>query len=147
MGSSMKTTIFNERVATALKQWHRTAKKHAKASKHHQGNGDGTSSQFSSRPATPLHGTSPLHLLHSHNRVGDSPQVSPYRAFVVGNGDQHDDLDSQFRRPHDGNEVREQETSPMARRQNSRRRPVVPPREGSDQEEANISFSDLSVRK
>ncbi|KAF2295854.1 hypothetical protein GH714_034586 [Hevea brasiliensis] len=34
MGSSIRPTIFNDRVAAALKNWHHDAKKHAKHSKH-----------------------------------------------------------------------------------------------------------------
>ncbi|XP_022756688.1 MLO-like protein 6 [Durio zibethinus] len=56
MGSNMKPTIFNERVATALRNWHHMAKKHLKQNK-------GT---FSSRPNTPSHHTSPVQLLRSH---------------------------------------------------------------------------------
>ncbi|KAK4252976.1 hypothetical protein QN277_010820 [Acacia crassicarpa] len=61
MGSSMKATIFNERVATALKKWHHTAKKNVKESKH-----SASVTPFSSRPATPTHAMSPVHLLHNH---------------------------------------------------------------------------------
>lgn len=148
MGSSMKTTIFNENVATALKHWHHKAKKHAKASKHH--NGDGTSSHFSSHPATPLHSSSPIHLLQGHNRVShfdDTPQASPYRASNVGIVDRYDDHDFQFRSPHAGSDIGEEGTSPVARRQGLRRPPIVPPKEGSDQEEADINFPDFSVGK
>ncbi|KAK7315869.1 hypothetical protein VNO77_34451 [Canavalia gladiata] len=70
MGSTMKPTIFNHRVASALKNWHHNAKKHVKNSKH--------TTPFSSRPSTPTYGMSPLHLLHRHP-VGrsDSAQTSP----------------------------------------------------------------------
>lgn len=61
MGSSMKATIFNDRVATALKNWHHTAKKNVKESRHSE-----SGTPFSSRPATPTHGMSPVHLLHKH---------------------------------------------------------------------------------
>ncbi|XP_022944838.1 MLO-like protein 2 isoform X3 [Cucurbita moschata] len=71
MGSNMKPTIFNERVATALKNWHHSAKKHMKQHR----NPDGTS-PFSSRPATPTHGMSPLHLLHKHQQSSTSPRLS-----------------------------------------------------------------------
>lgn len=150
MGSSMKTTIFNEQVGTALKEWHRTAKKNAKASKHNHG--DGTSSHVSSRPTTPLRDTSPIHLLQNFNRVShlaDSPQASPYRASDVRNGDRYDDLDSQFQHPHNVSDIKEQEEPPrpVALDRDSERPPSVPPQEESDREEADISFSDYSVRR
>ncbi|XP_065866708.1 MLO-like protein 6 [Euphorbia lathyris] len=66
MGSSMKPTIFNERVAVALRNWHQTAKKHIKQSK-------GYVTPFSSRPATPSHHTSPVHLLRHYQSEIDSP--------------------------------------------------------------------------
>jgi len=79
MGSTMKVTIFNENVAVALKNWHHTAKKHIKHNK------DSTSNTpFSSRPGTPTHGMSPVHLLHKHPRHSDSPVVSP-RAYNYEN--------------------------------------------------------------
>ncbi|KAI4351314.1 hypothetical protein L6164_005688 [Bauhinia variegata] len=72
MGSSMRPTIFNDRVAAALKNWHTTAKKHVKHSKHSEAN-----TPFSSRPTTPTYGMSPLHLLHKNPRRSDSAQTSP----------------------------------------------------------------------
>lgn len=74
MGSTMKPTIFNERVAAALKNWHHTAKKHIKESKH-----SGMASPMSSRPATPYHGMSPVHLLRNYRSEVDSYQNSPNR--------------------------------------------------------------------
>ncbi|XP_039016522.1 MLO-like protein 12 [Hibiscus syriacus] len=61
MGTNMRPTIFNERVAGALKSWHHTAKKQIKHNRHSE-----NTTPFSSRPATPTHGMSPIHLLHSH---------------------------------------------------------------------------------
>lgn len=60
MGSNMKPTVFNEKVATALKSWHHTAKKQIK----HGRNSESTT-PFSSRPTTPMHGSSPIHLLRN----------------------------------------------------------------------------------
>ncbi|GKD38814.1 MLO-like protein 12 [Tanacetum coccineum] len=70
MGSRMKPTIFSDNVSKALKTWRHTAKDHVK---------HGTHSPFSSRPGTPLHGsTSPMHLLHRHPDDSlDSPSNSP----------------------------------------------------------------------
>ncbi|KAJ1403620.1 Mlo-related protein [Sesbania bispinosa] len=75
MGSTMKPTIFNERVATALKSWHHTAKKHVKHTKNSEAN---NTTPFSSRPSTPTYGMSPVHLLHKHHAGhSDSVQTSP----------------------------------------------------------------------
>ncbi|KAK8697430.1 hypothetical protein V6N13_113580 [Hibiscus sabdariffa] len=72
MSSNMKLTIFNERVATALKNWHNTAKKHIKHNK-------GLVTPFSSRPTTPSHHASPVHLLRSRQNEIDSLNISPRR--------------------------------------------------------------------
>ncbi|XP_028782408.1 MLO-like protein 2 isoform X1 [Neltuma alba] len=76
MGSKMRPTIFNERVGSALKKWHNTARKHVKACSKHSGT---TNTPLSSAPATPTRGTSPLHLLHKHTgaRSSDSVPTSP----------------------------------------------------------------------
>ncbi|KAI3474006.1 hypothetical protein Pfo_028794 [Paulownia fortunei] len=78
MGSNMKPTIFNERVAKALRTWHQTARKQIK--KNHQ---LGSVTPMSSRPSTPLHGSSPVHLLHycksELDSVNGSPSVSNYK--------------------------------------------------------------------
>lgn len=77
MGSRMRTTIFSENVAKALKTWHHTAKKNIKHGTHSSPN-----SPFSSRPGTPLHGsTSPMHLLHRYTDNSlDSLSNSPRRS-------------------------------------------------------------------
>ena len=69
MGSNMKPTIFNDRVATALRNWHHKAKKHVKQNK-------GSVTPFSSRPNTPSHHTSPVHLLKNHRSEMDSLHTS-----------------------------------------------------------------------
>ncbi|KAE8656710.1 MLO-like protein 12 [Hibiscus syriacus] len=75
MGSNMKPTIFNERVATALKNWHQTARKHVKNTK-----GSATGTPFSSIPNTPSHHASPVHLLkHYHRSEMDTAHDSPGR--------------------------------------------------------------------
>ncbi|KAH7547920.1 hypothetical protein JRO89_XS14G0038700 [Xanthoceras sorbifolium] len=72
MGSTMKPTIFNERVAAALKNWHHTAKKNTKHGRQSESN-----TPYSSRPATPTHGMSPVHLLHNYpNRSVESYHAS-----------------------------------------------------------------------
>lgn len=73
MGSTMKPTIFNERVATALRNWHHTAKKHIKQNK-------GSVTPLSSRPTTPTHHMSPVHLLRHYRSEVDSFQNSPRKS-------------------------------------------------------------------
>ncbi|KAF8397661.1 hypothetical protein HHK36_016582 [Tetracentron sinense] len=72
MGSSMKPTIFNDEVATALRTWHHTAKKNIKENRK-----SGTVSPMSSMPTTPTHGMSPVHLLRGYRNEADSAQTSP----------------------------------------------------------------------
>ncbi|XP_048326024.2 MLO-like protein 6 [Ziziphus jujuba] len=74
MGTNMKPTIFNERVAAALRHWHKTAKKNYKT-----GNRvSEANTPFSSRPATPTHGMSPVHLLRNYrSSTADSLNASP----------------------------------------------------------------------
>ncbi|KAL0369683.1 UNVERIFIED_CONTAM: MLO-like protein 6 [Sesamum angustifolium] len=71
----MKPTIFNDRVATALRNWHHTAKKHIKQSKH-----SAPTTPTSTRPPTPSHGMSPVHLLRHHRSEMDSLQTSPRKS-------------------------------------------------------------------
>ncbi|KAH0932916.1 hypothetical protein HID58_010033 [Brassica napus] len=103
MGTSMRPTIFNDRVANALKKWHKTAKKQSKHGT------SGSNTPHSSRPATPTHGMSPMHLLHSHNRSLDyqtsfTASSSPPRFSDFGghgHGHQHFfDPESQNVSPH-----------------------------------------------
>lgn len=63
MGTTMKPTIFNERVARALKNWHHIAKEHVK-----HGGQLVSITPTSSMPSTPTRmgsSTSPIHLLHN----------------------------------------------------------------------------------
>ncbi|ESQ29281.1 hypothetical protein EUTSA_v10023372mg [Eutrema salsugineum] len=74
MGSKMKPTVFNKKVATALKSWHHKAKKQIK----HGRNSESTT-PFSSRPTTPTRGSSPIHLLrnfHKRSRSADESFVN-----------------------------------------------------------------------
>uniref|UniRef100_A0A2P2JS80 MLO-like protein n=2 Tax=Rhizophora mucronata TaxID=61149 RepID=A0A2P2JS80_RHIMU len=73
MGSSMKPTIFNEKVATALQNWHRTAKKRLKQN-------TGSTTPMSSRPATPSHHASLTQQLKYYRSEMDSSQNSPRRS-------------------------------------------------------------------
>ncbi|KAG4203646.1 hypothetical protein ERO13_A05G413100v2 [Gossypium hirsutum] len=82
MGSNMRPTIFNERVATALRNWHQQAKKHTKQNK--QSHSQNTT-PLSSRPATPTHGMSPVHLLHNYPRSVESYPTSPRLSITENN--------------------------------------------------------------
>ncbi|KAF7142427.1 hypothetical protein RHSIM_Rhsim05G0183500 [Rhododendron simsii] len=73
MGSTMKPTIFSDQVAKALRNWHQTAKKHIKQNSHSLG----MVIPLQSRPGTPLHGVSPVHLLRNHRSEIDSVIMSP----------------------------------------------------------------------
>ncbi|XP_039686105.1 MLO-like protein 6 isoform X2 [Medicago truncatula] len=68
MGSTMKPTIFNERVATALRNWHHTARKNIK---HNRGSGSQT--PFSSRSITPARSMSPAQILRHYRNQMDTP--------------------------------------------------------------------------
>lgn len=90
MGTSMRPTIFNDRVANALKKWHHTAKKHTKHGH------SGSNTPHSSRPPTPTHGMSPVHLLHNYNNRSLDHQTSftaspspPRFSDFGGNGHSH----------------------------------------------------------
>ncbi|XP_076908847.1 MLO-like protein 2 [Bidens hawaiensis] len=72
MGSTMKPTVFNDTVATALRSWHNTARKQIKRNKK-----SGQVTPMSSRPGTPSHGMSPVHLLRNYKTDNDSLQTSP----------------------------------------------------------------------
>ncbi|KAF5822837.1 hypothetical protein HanRHA438_Chr01g0032371 [Helianthus annuus] len=72
MGSNMRPTVFNERVATAIRSWHKTAKKQIKTNQK-----SGQVTPMSSRPGTPTHGMSPVHLLRNYRNDIDSSQTSP----------------------------------------------------------------------
>lgn len=72
MGSTMKPTIFNERVAEALRNWYHSARKHIKHNR-------GSVTPMSSRPATPTHSMSPVHLLRHYKSEVDSFHTSPRR--------------------------------------------------------------------
>ncbi|KAF9665020.1 hypothetical protein SADUNF_Sadunf16G0078700 [Salix dunnii] len=72
MGTTMRPTIFNERFAKALRNWHHTAKQHIK-----QNRQAGTVTPATSAPGTPSHTVSPVHLLRDHRGESDGMQASP----------------------------------------------------------------------
>ncbi|KAG4988693.1 hypothetical protein JHK85_031676 [Glycine max] len=78
MGSTMKPTIFNDRVAVALRNWHQTAKKHIRQNRVGPLSLSGTPT--SSRPTTPSHHLSPVHLLRYYRSEIDSFPASPRRS-------------------------------------------------------------------
>ncbi|XP_007009792.2 PREDICTED: MLO-like protein 6 isoform X1 [Theobroma cacao] len=144
MGTNMRPTIFNDRVAAALKSWHHTAKKHTKHSKHSE-----NTTPFSSRPATPTHGMSPVHLLHNHPRSVESYHTSPRNSNFEN--DQWD-LDSPRRRAindsvHDRQlEMREVDRTVQEYPSSSSHMPQ-PPQTLRTQHEIDISSSDFSFAK
>ncbi|GLJ51589.1 hypothetical protein SUGI_1096400 [Cryptomeria japonica] len=62
LGTNMKTTIFDERIATALKKWHQREKKNIRQKRH---------DDLSSGQTTPYEGSSPIHLLRKYLSSGD----------------------------------------------------------------------------
>lgn len=81
MGSTMKPSIFDERVAKALRNWHQTAKKNIK--KKSIGTSSASVTPMSSMPTSPNHPLSPVHLLRYYRSELDSLSASPRRS----NGD------------------------------------------------------------
>lgn len=146
MGSTMKPTIFNDKVATALKNWHRTAKKNTKHSNHSE-----TTTPFTSRPATPTHGMSPVHLLHNyHHSSLDSTPASPTRFNVENDYSDIEDV------PSPSNKSGPNEDH-FSRHSELQERPAIqdpssmqlPPAAGPirTQHEINIGSSDFSFSK
>ncbi|KAK8350242.1 hypothetical protein V6Z11_A06G198900 [Gossypium hirsutum] len=99
MGTKMRPTVFNERVADALKNWRDTAKENTK-----QGKRSENTTPFSSRPGTPTRGMSPVHLLHNYPRKSEesghtSPAHSDFEndnwdpADTFANSSSHRDID------------------------------------------------------
>nr|XP_043631068.1 MLO-like protein 6 [Erigeron canadensis] len=77
MGSTMRPTVFNERVATAIRRWHHTARKNIKENK----KSSGQMTPMSSRPGTPsnVDSLSPVHLLGHYRTNMDNLQISSPR--------------------------------------------------------------------
>ncbi|EOA40001.1 hypothetical protein CARUB_v10008691mg [Capsella rubella] len=117
MGTKMKPTVFNERVATALKKWHHTAKSQTKHGRHSESN-----TPFSSRPTTPTHGSSPIHLLHNfNNRNVDSYPTSPSPRYSGhGHHDEH-----QFWDPESQRQEAETSTHHSLAHESSERKPAL----------------------
>ncbi|KAJ8766016.1 hypothetical protein K2173_020532 [Erythroxylum novogranatense] len=147
MGSSMRPTVFNDRVATALKNWHKAAKKHTKHGKHSESH-----TPMSSRPATPTHGMSPLHLLQNHrsSTAPNSLQASPRKYSYEPDHWEPEAVNS----VHDPENYELQQTeSPEYREQNipiqDTSSMALPGAPGSirTQHEVNIDLADFTFRK
>ncbi|KAJ8459617.1 hypothetical protein OPV22_032543 [Ensete ventricosum] len=77
--------LVTQRVATALRKWHHTARKRLKENRR---SGSVTPSLSTRRAATPTHGLSPVHLLQYYHNEADSLQASP-KKFTIDD-DQYD---------------------------------------------------------
>lgn len=150
MGSKMKPTVFNERVATALKSWHHTAKKQIK----HGRNSESTT-PFSSRPTTPTHGSSPIHLLRNFHKRSRS--VDDNNSFTNSISPRHSDFDSPWD-PESQHETAEASSSSTTnhqsrfREEDSEKKYVssssveLPPGPGHIRTQHEISLSNISLR-
>ncbi|KAJ9684577.1 hypothetical protein PVL29_016848 [Vitis rotundifolia] len=141
MGSTMRPTIFNDRVATALRSWHQAARKHTKQGRH----SNGVSPQ-SSRPATPSYGMSPVHLLQGYHN--HSPDMSPKpsnldnewygeRAGSPGKKDDDEHEMENFESREQGQGIEDSSSTQLP----------LGPRPIRTQHEINISPSDFSFAK
>ncbi|XP_077245651.1 MLO-like protein 12 [Tasmannia lanceolata] len=152
MGSNMKSTIFNDRVAIALKKWHHTARKHIK-----QNQRSGSVTPLSmSRPATPEHGFSPVHLLRHYRNEVDSIHASPQ--FYNSDNEPCDHEDSASPSTHHGRRAYNEDTaSPSThhgrRAHNEQERDMEElsstsmPQANSDQHEISIHPGNFSFAK
>uniref|UniRef100_A0A6N2LSF2 MLO-like protein n=1 Tax=Salix viminalis TaxID=40686 RepID=A0A6N2LSF2_SALVM len=94
MGSSMRPTVFNDRVAAALKTWHHAAKKQSKHGKNSESH-----TPMTSRPQTPYYGMSPVHLLQNH-RSSTAPDSFP-NSPRFSNHDNNDQWEAEANSAHD----------------------------------------------
>ncbi|XP_034704887.1 MLO-like protein 6 [Vitis riparia] len=141
MGSTMRPTIFNDRVATALRSWHQAARKHTKHGRH----SNGVSPQ-SSRPATPSYGMSPVHLLQGYHN--HTPDMSPRRSNLdnewygegAGSPGKKDDDE------HEKEKFESREQGQGIEDSSSTQLPLGP-RPIRTQHEINITLSDFSFAK
>ncbi|KAF3781251.1 MLO-like protein 6 [Nymphaea thermarum] len=82
MGTNMKPTIFEGNVAGALRRWHNGARKNLKEGRKpgYMTPTPGSSrprTPRSSNPGTPIHDSSPVHLLHRYRSEMDPSVMSP----------------------------------------------------------------------
>ncbi|CAG7861344.1 unnamed protein product [Brassica rapa] len=146
MGSKMKPTVFNERVATALKSWHHTAKKQIK-----HGRTSGSTTPFSSRPSTPTHGSSPIHLLrnvHKRSRSADegfANTLSPRNSdFDSWRPEPQQEPSSSSANHH--SRFREEDSEKMKHSSSSLELPPGPGQIRTHQHEISISLRDFSFK-
>ncbi|KAJ4878517.1 MLO-like protein 6 [Raphanus sativus] len=147
MGSKMKPTVFNESIATALKSWHHTAKKQIK-----HGRTSGSTTPFSSRPTTPTHGSSPIHLLrnvHKRSRSADgsfantlSPKNSDFDSW--GPEPQQEPSSSSSTNHH--SRFGEEDSEKKMPSSSSLELPPGPEQIRTHQHEINISLRDFSFK-
>lgn len=144
----MKPTIFNDKVATALKNWHHRAKKNIKHSHHSESN-----TPFSSRPATSTHGMSPVpvHLLHNYHHSNlDSLHACPTRFDVENDHSDIEDVPSPSNKsgPNENHFSRHSELQERPAIQDPSSMPLPPaPGPIRTQHEINIGSSDFSFSK
>lgn len=144
----MKPTVFNERVATALKSWHHTAKKQIK----HGRNSESTT-PFSSRPTTPTHGSSPIHLLRNHHKRSRSVDGSFANSLSPRNSD-FDSWDPESSQHETGEASSSGNHQSRFREEESEKKFVtssveLPPGPGQirTQHEININLRDFSFKR
>lgn len=85
MGSTMRSTIFNEWLAKAIRNWHNTARKHIKQNRH-----PSTITPATSAPGIPTHAMPPVHLLPNYRGEPDGLQASPRKPCVENGGRETD---------------------------------------------------------
>jgi mlo protein len=85
MGSTMKPTIFNDRVAAALRNWHHTARKHVKQNREYGLQSPST--------ITPAHSMSPAQILRHYRNEMDTPTrinfETPYESYSPSPSNSH----------------------------------------------------------
>ena len=141
----MRPAIFNNRVAAALKSWHHTAKKHTKQSRHSE-----NTTPFSSRPATPTHGMSPVHLLHNYPRSVESYHASPRHSNFENNQWDPDSVHSLRHHKindHFSDRQLEMREVDMTVQESSSSQMVPAPQRIRTQHEIDITASDFSFEK
>ena len=136
----MRPTIFNDRVAAALKNWHHKAKKNTKQSRHSE-----NTTPFTSRPGTPIHGMSPVHLLHNYPRSVESYHTSPSHSNFENYQWDPDSFHPPRHHENDGQlEMREVD---MIVQESSSSQMVPAPQRIRTQHEIGITPSDFSFEK
>lgn len=140
----MKPTVFNDEVASAVKNWHRKAKKRVKHSIHSEKN-----TPFSSRPGTPTHGMSPVHLLHNHNYRRNMDDLFAPPEASTGVEMEHWDTEGSH---HPENNIAPSDTEEIIRQTSSVRelgqiQELPAPRHFQTQHGVNISSSNFSFGK